>query len=251
MDNRFMSGLDYIKDGTYLTENFVHDGVKVELPGVLEILRDTSVETNKEWADKIGINASASITSIKPEGNNSNLVNCNPGLHGAHARNFYIRTNRANKVDKMASFMISKGVYAEDDVSSPNTARVMYFPITVSPGAISRYDYTAIEHLQIWKLYQTYYCHHKPSITVSVKDREWPSVAAFVYENFDIMSGVAFLPFDGGTYRQAPFQECTREEWDALVAKTPKTIDWTQFSEDTDYTEGSKEYACVGNVCSL
>lgn len=251
MDNRFMSGLEYIKNGTYLTENFIRDGVKIELPGVLELLRDVSIETNKEWADKIGINASASITSIKPEGNNSNLVNCNPGLHGAHSRDFYIRTNRANKVDKMASFMISQGVYAEDDVSSPNTAKVMYFPITVAPEAISRHDYTAIEHLQIWKLYQNHYCQHKPSITVSVKDKEWPSVAAFVYENFDIMSGVAFLPFDGGNYRQAPYQECTREEWDALVAKTPTSIDWSLFSEDTDYTEGSKEYACVGNVCSL
>lgn len=251
MDNRFMSGLDYIRNGTYLTDNFLHDGIKVELPGVLELLRDVAVETNKEWADKIGINPSAAITSIKPEGNNSNLVDCRPGLHGAHSRSYYIRTNRANKVDKMASFMISRGVYAEDDVSSPDTARVLYFPIQVPESAISRHDYTAVEHLEVWKLYHNHYTQHKPSITVSVKDREWPSVAAFVYENFDIMSGVAFLPFDGGSYRQAPYQECTKEEYDALVAKTPTHIDWSQFSEDGDYTEGAKEYACVGNVCSL
>ncbi len=251
MDNRFMAGLDYVRDGTYLTENFIHEGVRVELPGVLELLRDVAINTNKEWADKIGINPSASITCVKPEGNNSNLVDCRPGLHGAHSPERYIRTNRANKVDKIADFMISRGVYAEDDVSSPETARVLYFPIKVPDNAISRHDYTAVEHLKVWRLYHNHYTQHNPSITVSVKDKEWPSVAAFVYENFDIISGVAFLPFDGGNYRQAPYQECTREEWDALVAKTPTDIDWSQFSEDGDYTESSKEYACVGNLCSL
>ncbi len=151
----------------------------------------------------------------------------------------------------MGDFMVAKGVYTEDDITSPTSSRVLYFPVKVPDSAITRHDYTAIEHLKIWSIYQQHYCEHKPSITVSVKDREWLSVGAFVYENFDIMSGVAFLPFDGGNYRQAPYQECTREEWDALVAKTPSDIDWSQFSEDGDYTESSKEYSCVGNVCSL
>ncbi len=251
MDHKYMAGLDYVRNGTYLRDDFVIDGVKVELPDTLAALRDLAVETNKEWADRLGINPSAAITSIKPEGNNSNLVNCNPGLHGAHAKDFYIRTNRNNKVDKMGDFMVANGVYTEEDITSPTTSRVFSFPIKVPEEAITRHDYTAIEHLKIWSIYQQHYCEHKPSITVSVKDREWLSVGAFVYENFDIMSGVAFLPFDGGNYRQAPYQECTREEWDALVAKTPIDIDWSQFSEDGDYTESSKEYACVGNVCSL
>ncbi len=163
MDNKFMSGLEFVKNGSYLTENFIHEGVKVELPDVLSILRDTAIQANIEWADRIGINPSAAITCIKPEGNNSNLVDCRPGLHGAHAKHQYIRTNRANKVDKMASYMISKGVYAEDDVSSPDTAKVLYFPIKVPDDAITRHDYTAIEHLKVWKIYQQYYTeqYHK------------------------------------------------------------------------------------------
>jgi ribonucleoside-diphosphate reductase alpha chain len=250
-DNRFMSGLDYIRNGTYLTDQFVRDGVRVELPGTLEILRDRAIEVNAEWADKIGINPSAGITSIKPEGNNSNLVDCRPGLHGAHAKKFYIRTNRANKVDKMAAFMITKGVVAEDDVSSPDTAWVLSFPIEVSEDAVSRHDYSAVEHLRVWKLYQDYYTEHKPSITVNVKDREWMQVGSWVYDNFDSISGIAFLPFDGGTYKQAPYQECTEEEYLALKARTPTSIDFMEFSEDGDYTESAKEYACAGGACEI
>lgn len=251
MDNRFMAGLEYIRAGTFTTEDFVRDGVKLELPEVLDTLRDTAVATNREWADKFGINPSAAITSIKPEGNNSNLVGCNSGLHGAHSRNFYIRTNRANKVDKMAQFMISEGVVAEDDISSPDTAWVMSFPVKVPEGAVTRHDYTALEHLRIWGLYQDHYCEHKPSITVSVKDNEWFAVGNHVYENFDKISGVAFLPFTDHTYQQAPYTECTEAEYEALLAKTPKEIDWSKFHEDGDYTTGSKEYACVGNACAL
>lgn len=251
MDHKYMAGIDYIRTGSHLVDDFVIDGVKTELPESLHKMRELAVETNKIWADRIGINPSAAITSIKPEGNNSNLVDCRPGLHGAHTKNFYIRTNRNNKVDRLGDFMQSRGVYTEDDVAAPETSRVFSFPIKVPENAISRHDYTAIEHLKIWQIYQDFYCEHKPSITISVKDKEWLSVGAFVYENFDKISGVAFLPFDGGNYRQAPYQECTREEWDALVAKTPKQIDWSQFSEDADYTEGSKEYACVGNACSI
>lgn len=251
MDNRYMAGLDYIRDGTYLTENFVHEGVKVELPEALAILRDVAVETNKDWADKLGINPSAAITTVKPEGNNSELVGCRSGLHGAHAPKRYIRTNRANKVDKLAKFMIDAGVVAEDDVSSPETAWVMYFPIEVPEDTITRHDYTAIEHLKIWQVYQQNWCEHKPSITVSVKDREWPGVGAFVYDNFDSMSGVAFLPFDGGNYRQAPYMECTKEEWEALKAKTPTEIDWSKFHEDDDNTTSTRELACFGDRCEI
>lgn len=251
MDNRYMAGLDYIRNGTYLTEDFMRDGVKLELPETLALLRDVAIETNREWADRIGINPSAAITSIKPEGNNSNLVDCRPGLHGAHAKNYYIRTNRANKVDKLAQFMITQGIQAEDDVSSPDTAWVLSFPIKVPDNAITRHDYTAIEHLEIWKLYQVHYCEHKPSITVSVKDHEWPSVGAWVYDNFDLVSGVAFLPFDGGTYRQAPYQDCTEAEYLSLVERTPQVIDWSKFSEDGDYTEHAKELACSGGVCTI
>lgn len=251
MDNRYMAGIDYVRDGTYLTEGFVVDGVKVELPTALGILRDVAVQTNEEWADRLGINQSAAITTIKPEGNNSELVGCRSGLHGAHAPVRYIRTNRANKVDRLARFMIDNGVVAEDDVSSPDTAWVMSFPVTVPDGAVTRYDYSAIEHLKIWSVYQENYCEHKPSITVSVKDREWPAVGAFVYENFDKMSGVAFLPFDGGSYRQAPYMECTEGEFRALADKTPKEIDWSKFQENDDNTTSTRDLACFGDRCEV
>ncbi len=251
MDNRYMAGLDYIRDGTYLTESFVRDGVKVELPNALANLRDVAVETNRVWADRLGINPSAGITTVKPEGNNSELVGCRSGLHGAHAPERYIRTNRANKVDKIAKFMIEHGIVAEEDVSSPQSTWVMYFPITVTLGAITRHDYSAIEHLRIWQIYQEHWCEHKPSITVSVRDREWPAVGAFVYDNFDKMSGVAFLPFDGGNYRQAPYMECTEEEFRELVAKNPTDIPWSEFIEDDDNTTATHEPACFGDRCEV
>jgi ribonucleoside-diphosphate reductase alpha chain len=250
-DNRFMAGLDYIRNGTFTSDDFIIDGVKVELPNVLARMRDTAVAVNRDWANRIGINPSAAITTVKPEGNNSNLVNCRSGLHGAHTKNFYIRTNRANKVDRLAAYMITQGVYAEDDVSSPESAWVLYFPITVPAGAISREDYTAVEHLKIWQLYQLHYCEHKPSVTISVKDREWISVGAWVYENFNMISGIAFLPYAGGNYRQAPYITCSKDQFDELVAKTPTTIDWSGFSEDSDYTEQAKELACMSGFCEI
>lgn len=250
-DNRYMAGLDYVREGSYLSDGFVIDGVKVELPDALAKMRDVAVATNADWAARFGIRPSAAITTVKPEGNNSNLVDCRSGLHGAHSKHFYIRTNRANKVDKLAQFMITKGVQAEDDVSSPDTAWVLYFPVKVPDGAICRSDYTAIEHLEIWKLYQENYCEHKPSVTISAKDREWMGVGAWVYDNFDMVSGIAFLPYAGGNYRQAPYIECTQEQFDALVAKTPTAIDWSEFHEDSDYTEQAKELACMGGVCDV
>lgn len=250
-DNRYMAGLDFVRSGTYISDDFVRDGVKIELPDTLAALRDTAVVVNKDWADRFGINPSAAITTVKPEGNNSELNDCSSGLHGRHTKNFYIRTNRANKVDKLAQFMITKGVYAEDDVSAPESAWILYFPKTVPEGAISREDYTAIEHLKIWKLYQQNYCEHKPSVTISVKDREWMGVGGWVYENFDMVSGIAFLPYSDHTYRQAPYIQCTKVQFDTLVAKTPKTIDWTEFHEDSDYTEQAKELACMSGFCEI
>ena len=250
-DNRYMAGLDYVRNGSYLSDDFIRDGVKVELPTALGEMRDLAVETNRDWADRFGINSSAAITTVKPEGNNSNLVDCRSGLHGAHAKNYYIRTNRANKVDRLAAYMITQGVYAEDDVSSPETAWVLYFPVKVPEGAISREDYTAIEHLKIWQIYQQSYCEHKPSVTISVKDREWLGVGAWVYDNFSMVSGIAFLPYAGGNYRQAPYITCSKDQFDELVTKTPVTIDWTQFHEDSDYTEQAKELACMSGFCEI
>jgi len=250
-DNRYMAGLEYLREGSYLTDDFVRDGVKVELPGMLAEMRDVAVATNRDWADRLGINPSAAITTVKPEGNNSNLVDCRSGLHGAHTRSYYIRTNRANKVDKLAQFMITKGVYAEDDVMAPDAAWVLFFPMKVPEQAITRDDYTAVEHLKVWQLYQKHWCEHKPSVTISVKPKEWLSVGAWVYENFELVSGIAFLPFDGGHYRQAPFIKCSMAQWQELADRTPEHIDWSEFHEDSDYTEQAKELACMGGFCEV
>lgn len=250
-DNPYMAGLQYLRAGTYLIDDFMIDGVKTELPETLSALRDIAVSTNRDWADRLGINPSAAITTVKPEGNNSELNDCSSGLHGRHASHHYIRTNRANKVDKVAQFMIAKGVYAEDDVMAPEAAWVLYFPRTVPEGAISRDEYTAVEHLNVWKLYQENYCEHKPSVTISIRDGEWMSVGAWVYENFEMVSGIAFLPYAGGAYRQAPYITCTEEQFKQLSAKTPETIDWTEFHEDSDYTEAAKELACMGGTCEI
>jgi ribonucleoside-triphosphate reductase len=249
-DNRFMSGLEYVRHGTYQTDAFVIDGVKQELPQVLGVMRDVAVATNKDWADRIGINSSAAITTVKPEGNNSNLVDCSSSMHGRHAKNFYIRTNRANKVDTVASYMITQGVYTEESVAS-DAEWVMFFPISVPVGAITREDYSAIEHLEIWLLYQKNYCEHKPSVTVSYKDNEALEVGGWAHKNFDWLSGIAFLPFDGGNYKQAPYITCTRTQWEELKAKTPKSIDFTKMQEDNDYTEAAKELACMGGMCEI
>lgn len=250
-DNRFMAGLDFVRNGSYQTEAFMIDGVKQELPEVLSEMRDLAIDTNEIWADKLGINASAAITTVKPEGNNSNLVDCASGLHGRHAKNFYIRTNRANTVDPVAAFMTTKGVYTEPSVAAPDSERVMYFPIKVPEGAITRDDYSAMEHLQIWLLYQKHYCEHKPSVTISCKDRDWMEVGGWVHRNFDWVSGIAFLPYDGGSYRQAPYIVCTQAQYDELYAKTPQTIPWDEFKEDSDYTEQAKEFACMGGFCEV
>lgn len=250
-DNKYMAGLDYIRQGSYLTENFVQDGVKMELPETLAILRDQAVITNKNWADRLGINAAAAITAIKPEGNNSNLVDCSSGIHPRYSKDHYIRTNRGNKVDRMAQFLKTSGVVCEDDARSPDTCWVFSFPIKVPEGAITRGDFTALEHAEIWKLYQEHYCEHKASITINVKDSEWFKIGAWVYDNFGIMSGCAFLPYEDHIYQQAPYQECTTTEYDQLVSLTPPAIDFTLFNEHADYTEGPKELACFGASCEV
>lgn len=249
-DNKFMAGLDYIRTGSFTTDAFVEDGVKKQLPEVLGIMRDLAVETNKDWADRIGINQSAAITTVKPEGNNSNLVDCSSGLHGRHAKNFYIRTNRANKVDTVAAFMITEGVYTEESVAS-DAEWVMYFPIKVPEGAITRDDYTALEHLDIWLLYQKHWCEHKPSVTINYKDDEALQCGGWAHKNFDWLSGIAFLPFAGGHYKQAPYITCSEQQWQELKAKTPETIDFTKMQEDNDYTEAAKELACMSGFCEV
>jgi len=211
----------------------------------LKLLREIAIETNRVWAEKLGINQSVAITCVKPSGTVSQLVDSASGIHARHAP-YYIRTVRADKKDPLAKMMIDMNFPFEDDVMKPEHTYVFSFPMKAPNNSIFRNDMSAIEQLELWKLYQLEWCEHKPSVTISVKEHEWMEVGAWVYENFDYMSGVSFLPFSDHIYRQAPYQDCTKEQYEELLAKMPKKVDWSilQNYEKGDQTVGSQELAC-------
>jgi len=182
----------------------------------------------------------------------SQLVDAASGIHDRHSP-YYIRTIRADKKDPLATMMVDAGFPVEDDVMQPTHNYVFSFPIKSPKRAVFREDRSAIEQLELWLMYQRHWCEHKPSITVSVKEHEWLEVGAWVYDHFDEMSGVSFLPFVGHIYQQAPYQECSEEEYKEFVAKMPKNVDWSKLDEyeNTDQTTGAQELACVAGACEI
>ena len=223
-----------------------------ETAKVLEELKSVAVETNKEWAAKIGIPQSASVTCVKPSGTVSQLVDAASGIHARH-NPYYIRTVRGDKKDPLAIMMADMGFPCEDDVMKPDHTLVFSFPMKSPDSAVFRTDMTAIEQLELWKVYQDAWCEHKPSVTISVKEDEWMEVGAWCYKYFDYMSGVSFLPFSDHTYRQAPYQDCSEEEYKKLLDTMPKNVDWSSLSnyESTDLTLGSQEMACAAGGCEI
>lgn len=219
---------------------------------MLEELRNEAVRTNKTWAAKLGIPVSAAITCVKPSGTVSQLVDSASGIHARHSP-YYIRTVRADKKDPLAVMMKEMGFPVEDDVTKPDHTYVFSFPQKSPEHAVFRKDMSAIEQLELWLTYQRHWCEHKPSITVSVKEEEWMTVGAWVYEHFDEMSGVSFLPFSDHVYKQAPYQDCTKEEYEALAAKMPKIVNWMDLAkyEKQDTTTGTQELACVAGGCEI
>ena len=219
---------------------------------LLKNLKQMSVDTNKEWSKKLKINQSAAITCVKPSGTVSQLVDSASGIHARH-NPFYIRTVRGDKKDPLTKMMVEQGFPAEDDVMKPNDTTVFSFPIKCSPDAVFRQDLTAIEQLELWKTYQVHWCEHKPSVTISVKEEEWIDVGAWVYKNFDLMSGVSFLPYSEHTYKQAPYQDCNEKEYKDLMNKMPTNVDWNKLSqyEKSDMTVGSQELACSAGSCEI
>tara|TARA_R110001599_G_scaffold1452_1_gene7006 strand:+ start:617 stop:2542 length:1926 start_codon:yes stop_codon:yes gene_type:complete len=218
----------------------------------LQELKDLSVSVNKVWAKKLGIPQSAAITCVKPSGTVSQLVNSASGIHTRHSP-YYLRTVRADKKDPLAKLMVDAGVYHEDDLTKPEHTYVFYFPMKSPKGAYTRKDFTAIEHLNIWKDYQDKWCEHKPSVTISVKEDEWMSVGAWVKENFDDISGISFLPYSDHSYKQAPYQEITYNEYRKWLKKTTDTVDWSKITEyeTEDNTENTKELACSAGTCEI
>ena len=215
------------------------------LGDLLKELKQVAIDTNKEWAKKLNINQSVAITCVKPSGTVSQLVDSASGIHARHAP-YYIRTVRADKKDPLAKMMHDQGFPVEDDVTKPDHTWVFSFPIKGPERGIYRKDMSAIEHLELWKIYQDSWCEHKPSITVSVNEDEWLAVGAWVYKNFNKMSGVSFLPFADHSYRQAPYQDCSKQEYETLLKKMPDDIEWAKLSEyeEKDMTHGSQELAC-------
>lgn len=227
--------------------NNLHDEL---LPLRLESFKTVVIETNKTYADVLNIPHSVATTAIKPEGSVSQLVNASSGMHAQHSR-FYIRTVRNDNKDPITEFLKSSGVQWEPCVVRPESTTVFFFPKKAPEGAILREDLSATEHLELWNIYNKYYCEHNPSVTVSVKDAEWLEVGAWVYKHFDEVTGVSFLPYDGGSYKQAPYQEITEEQYEELLAKTPKSLDWDALVELDDNVEGVQNLACSSGFCEI
>ena len=237
---------------TGIMDNVLTNGKSKKTAEILQNLKTVAIETNKIWAKHLGIPVSAAITCVKPSGTVSQLVDSASGIHARH-NPYYIRTIRADKKDPLAKMMFDAGFPVEDDVTKPEHTWIFSFPIKGPTKGIYRKDMNAIQQLELWKIYQDNWCEHKPSVTISVKEEEWMDVGAWTYNNFDQMSGVSFLPMSDHSYRQAPYQDCTRFDYEALLKKMPKDTDWSVLKEyeEKDMTTGSQELSCTGGVCEL
>jgi ribonucleoside-diphosphate reductase alpha chain len=231
---------------TGIMDNALTNGTKGDTKKLLNELRQVAVDTNREYADKLGIERSASITCVKPSGTVSQLVDSASGIHARH-NPYYIRTVRADNKDPLCKMMKAEGFPNEPDVTKPDHTTVFSFPAKSPSGAVCRNDMTAWRQLSLWHTYAKEWCEHKPSVTVSVKEDEWVNTSAWVYDNFDDISGISFLPFSDHTYKQAPYQDCTKEEYKELLKQMPKKVNWASLAnyETQDYTSASQEFACT------
>ena len=238
MDNQILSG----KSSVY----------GMNIGSLLEELRDVAVETNRVFAQHLGIAQSTAITCVKPSGTVSQLVDSASGIHARH-NPYYVRTVRGDNKDPLTQFLMSQGIPAEPDVMKPESTTVFSFPMKAPSGAVTRTEMTAIEQLELWLLYQRHWSEHKPSVTISVKEHEWMDVGAWVYRNFDEVSGISFLPFSEHTYQQAPYQDIDAEKYEELNMSMPDNVDWSllQEFEKEDNTSGGRELACSAGVCEV
>jgi ribonucleoside-triphosphate reductase len=221
----------------------------INLKEWLQELKQHAIETNATWAARLGIAPSAAITTVKPSGTVSQLVDSASGIHPRYSH-YYLRTVRADKKDPLAVFMREKGFPVEDDVTKPNATDVFTFPVKSPEGSVMRNDMSAIDQLDHYLIYKRHWCEHNPSITVYVREEEWLDVGAWVYRNLNDIGGVSFLPHSDHVYRQAPYQEIERATYEEWMAKMP-VVDWTQLRENTDQTTSSQELACLGGVCEI
>jgi len=237
---------------TGVMDNPIMTSANKNLARDLESLKQHAVYVNSVWSKRLGIEQSTAVTCCKPSGTVSQLVDSASGIHARHALH-YIRTVRGDNKDPLTQFMQDQGIPSEPCVMKPDTTTVFSFPVAAPPKSVTRNDMTAIEQLEMWLVYQRHWTEHKPSVTITVRDNEWMEVGAFVYRNFDEMSGVSFLPHSDHTYQQAPYQDCTKHEYKLLKSIMPSKIDWSKLSdfEAEDTTKSSQTFACTGEVCEM
>jgi len=237
---------------TGIMDNPLTTSANPDLPALLEHLQSVAVEVNAEWAEKLGIQVSTAITCVKPSGTVSQLVDSASGIHARHSE-YYIRTVRSDAKDPLTQFMIDQGIPSEPCAHKPDSTVVFSFPQKSPANAVLTKNTPALVQLNTWLLYQRHWCEHKPSVTINVLKDEWMEVGAFVYANFDEMSGVSFLPYDEHIYQQAPYQDCTKEKHELFSALMPAAIDWSKLAEYEveDTTVGSQTFACSGGSCEI
>ena len=233
-----------------LDNPLLNSAYDLDLPKRLEELKNVAIDTNARLADDLLIPASAAITCVKPEGTVSQLTGTASGIHPQHSQ-FYIRRVRSDNKDPLTDFLKAQGFPSEPCVMKPDSTTVFSFPQKVGDGAVLREDLSAIEHLDLWLVFQRHWCEHKPSVTISVNENEWPKVGAWTWDHFDEVTGVSYLPMDLGTYRQAPYEECTEEQYKDALMITPATIDWESFVENTDNVEGAQMLSCTAGACEI
>ena len=233
-----------------LDNPLLNSAYDMDLPKRLEELKNVAIDTNASLADDLGIPVSAAITCVKPEGTVSQLTGTASGIHPQHSKH-YIRRVRSDNKDPLTDFLKAQGFPSEPCVMKPDSTTVFSFPQKVADGAVLREDLSAVEHLDLWLVFQRHWCEHKPSVTISVNENEWPKVGAWTWDHFDEVTGVSYLPYDGGTYRQAPYEEITLGEFLTLTLRMPDNIDWEKFIEGTDNVEGAQMLSCTAGACEI
>ena len=235
-----------------MDSELLNDATDTGLEKRLQELRQVAVDTNLGLSDALGIEQSTAITCVKPSGTVSQLVNSASGIHARHS-NYYIRTVRGDKKDPLTQFLIDQNIPCEDDVMQPDNTTVFSFPVESPEKAVTRNDTSALAQLDLWLVYQKHWCEHKPSVTITVKEDEWLDVGAWVYNNFDNVAGISFLPHTDHTYKQAPYQECSKKDYLSLAKSMPDNIDWSLLSdyEAEDNTKGGQELACTADACEI
>ena len=239
-----------IMDNAMMSGKSAHLGMNIG--ATLNALKEQAIETNASMSQQLGIPQSAAITCVKPSGTVSQLVDSASGIHARH-NPYYIRTVRGDNKDPITQFLISEGIPAEPDVMKPDSTTVFSFPMKSPDGAVTRFDMSAIEQLELWLMYQRHWSEHKPSVTISVKEEEWMDVGSWVYEHFDEVSGISFLPFSEHTYKQAPYQDIDADTYKELLTQMPKHVNWSMLQEfeKEDTTSGGRELACTAGVCEV